>query len=168
MRELTETEMLWASGGHINGQKDPYSLGFFSSLAKAVWAAPNTIIGGTIGMVGFLADHVFGDGNATITFGNGGIMFENNPLMVNGSALTLGNAQIYYGLGSDLINPNDPSAGTFADHEFAHTQQAGMLGPFFLAVYFGGALVAIFNGHHPLGPGNPLESGPYGYPPSPW
>lgn len=145
---------------------EPWSL--FGDVIGAIWAAPTTAIGLGLGTLGYAIDHIFGDGNATISFGNGGILFQNNPLMFNGTALTLGNAQIFSGLANDLIDPNNPSLGTFGAYEYTLTQQAGILGPFFLAIYVGGSLVAIINGDRPLGPGNPLERGPYGDPPSPW
>ncbi len=170
---LNETAALMddALGASIDGQNDPLNFGLFSSIGNALgslWGSGNTAIGAIIGLAGFAYSHVFGDGEATIRFGNGGIMFENNPFMQPGSALTLGQAQIYFGSSTDPVNPNNPNGPTLADHELQHTIQSSLLGPFFLPAYGLGALITFLGGYNPLGPSNPLEEGPYDDPPSPF
>ncbi len=95
-------------------------------------------------------------------------MFENNPFVRNGTALTLGQAQIYCGSSSDPVNPRDPNSSTLAEHELQHTIQSSLLGPFFLPAYGLGALITFLGGNNPLGPSNPLEGGPYDDPPTPF
>ncbi|MEE9272491.1 MAG: hypothetical protein V3U57_04395 [Robiginitomaculum sp.] len=162
IRDLSLAEMKCVSGGHINGQHDPSLLaaGILGDIGGAIWGGVNSVIGLGIGFTGFAIDHAFGNGDATISISGSTIQFGNNPLMVSGSALTLGNVQIYsVGLTG--------KPGTIA-HENAHTKQSNMLGPFYLIAWAGGAILAGINGGSPFGEGNPMERGPYSNPPTPF
>lgn len=124
----------------------------------AVWAAPTTVVGLGLGTLGYAIDHVFGDGNATISSTGFTLQFGNNPLMLDGTALTLGNVQIF----SVEVTGNPDIIA----HENAHTGQSNLLGPFYLIVWAGGAMIAGFGGHDPFGEHNPMEHGPYSTPPT--
>jgi hypothetical protein len=97
-----------------------------------IWALPNTIIGGTIGLLGV----PFG---ARIQFGNNAIQFTNFPLGKAGEALTLGNVQIYP-RGSNPATSFGFYYGSNVPinlglHEQGHTLQAQVFGPLFLPAY---------------------------------
>ena len=72
-------------------------------------------------------------GNPSIQFGHNGIQFLDNPFMLEGGALTLGNAISYskekppdsfYAYGDPTVN--------YGLHEEAHTYQSQVLGPAFI------------------------------------
>jgi hypothetical protein len=166
---------------HILVNPDSYSAKFFADplaggtppfgsigdLAKAIWNLPNTMLGLIAGLAGHAYDNVFGDRDSTITLSNGTIQFQNNPFVVDGSALTLGAVSIFSGTPSTIIPPGGWQQGqhTVATHEAAHTQQGNMTGPFYLPLYAIGGIWALFQGGSPIGPLNFMESGPYSDPP---
>lgn len=86
-------------------------------------------------------------------FGYNAINFLNNPLMPDGTAITLGNA-INYGKGGFPM---------WAPHEQAHTPQGEILGPAYLPLHIIDKLI-----HWDLGPSGWLEIGPYSIPPRSW
>lgn len=98
-----------------------------------LWALPNTIIGGVIGLGGV----PFG---ARIEFGNNAIQFLDFPLGEAGEGLTLGNVQIFP-RGSDPATSfgfyyGSPVPINLGLHEQAHTFQYQVFGPTFLPAYF--------------------------------
>jgi hypothetical protein len=98
-----------------------------------LWALPNTIIGGMVGLGGV----PFG---ARIEFGNNAIQFLDFPLGEAGEGLTLGNVQIFP-QGSDPANTfgfyyGSPVPINLGLHEQAHTFQYQVFGPTFLPAYF--------------------------------
>lgn len=130
-------------------------------VAKKVWASPNTVLGLTIGGVGYLYGAANGQ-EVKVSIGNNAVQFEGNPLGQNGAALTLGNSINYFGSASpdsgktfdrngeyytyqakqNYINSNGNYQFTDFDkiilgsHESQHTYQAETLGPLFLPIYF--------------------------------
>lgn len=129
-------------------------------VAGHLWALPNTLIGSAVGLVGFAFDYLDGSGSASIDIENGAIQFENNPLALPGTALTLGDAQIYSGNSEDILNRNTGS--TFFDHESQHSDQAHIWGVFFIPAYIGAGLEALGEPGGFFGSGNFFETGPYG------
>ncbi|GAB4184878.1 MAG: hypothetical protein Tsb002_08240 [Wenzhouxiangellaceae bacterium] len=128
-------------------------------IAGKVFALPNTVLGGIIGLAGI----PFG---ATVTFGDNAIVFNNFPFGPGG-ALTLGNVILSTGPTLNQIVPTYAASEAYSrsgkqpldselvglgTHERAHTLQAQRLGPFFLPVYFiSGALNGgIISGNNPF------------------
>jgi len=98
-----------------------------------LWALPNTIIGGLVGLGGV----PFG---ARVEFGNNAIQFLDFPLGEAGEGLTLGNVQIFP-RGSDPATSfgfyyGSPVPINLGLHEQAHTFQYQVFGPTFLPTYF--------------------------------
>ncbi len=138
---------------------------FFDAVGDAaghIWALPNTLIGGAVGFVGFAFDYLDGSGNASITIVNGAIQFENNPFVLPGTALTLGDVQIYSGSSGDVLS----NGTTFGLHESQHSSQQHIWGVFFIPAYIGAGIEALGEPDGFFGPGNFFEAGPYGSPPS--
>ena len=122
------------------------SLGHFAlGVAGKIWASPNTLLGLVLGLAGV----PFG---ADIGFGNGAIQFTNYPWGGGlGSALTLGNVQIYPTGNRPSDNRhlyNSPTLVNLGLHEQGHTIQAEIFGVFFLPFYLlsGG----LPNNNHPF------------------
>jgi len=113
--------------------------GFFRTAGRVgldvvgkLWALPNTIIGGVVGLAGV----PFG---AQIQFGNNAIQFVNFPLGEAGEGLTLGNVQIFPA-GTDPATYSSFSYGSpvpinIGLHEEGHTFQYQVFGPAFLPAY---------------------------------
>ena len=96
----------------------------FSVLGK-LWALPWTAVGAAIGLVGL----PFG---ASFDFGNNALQVLNFPKFgyLPEGALTLGNTVIHRGAApKDVGSPYGPLEN-IGRHEFAHTLQAQVLGPF--------------------------------------
>lgn len=148
-----------AGGGSVLGR---VASGARDLIGK-VWNLPNTVIGVTVGLVGFSVGRIMGT-DPEISIGNNGIQFTNNPLAFAG-AITLGNAIVYGpGFGPDFQLPN----GTVGDHERQHTYQGQILGPLYLpSNILGISAGLLFNGDA-HGPANWNEVGPQANPPRPW
>lgn len=141
--------------------------GFFGALgegAGALWSLPNTAIGFLVGGAGYAFDHVFGDGSAQVSFGNGTITFTDDPFNV--SATTLGHVVI---VGEFYSDPRNNSLSSTLAHEGAHVTQGDQLGPFYLpSNLLGGLAGLVFDGGNWHGPANWNEVGPQLNPPTPW
>ena len=106
-----------------------------------LWTLPNTILGTAYGLSGYVVGNVakvFGlvGARPTISFGNNAIQFQNNPLIRDREALTIGNT-ISYG---NKISPSQ--FGAYGDptvnvglHEREHTFQYQKYGPLFFPAY---------------------------------
>jgi hypothetical protein len=117
-----------------------------------VWASPNTVLGLTIGGVGYLYGAATGQ-EVKVSIGNNAIQFEGMPSLMVERPFTLGNTILYSGFGDVGYGPESPlyasytntyvgidSKGnsvypTVGDHEAEHTYQYQNLGPFFLPTY---------------------------------
>lgn len=146
------------SFGYNGSGWDDFSVGgfgeAFGDAAGTLWAFPNTVIGAVIGFAGYGIDHIFGDGDASITF-NGHLLFGNNPFVTGNAAITFGDTQIY-GAGGESLRL----------HENGHSEQNEIFGPFFFPAYVLGGIFSAINGDNPFREGNPFES-PYYEVPNP-
>ena len=132
---------------------------------RKAWNLPNTAIGLAHGTAGFLIGLLPGVPNVRVSVGHNAIQFENNPLCLAGTALTIGNV-ISYGVES---GPEETvEEGSVGQHEEAHTYQGEQLGPLYLPVYLVSGVGAVLRGANPFGRENFMERGPYMAPPRPW
>lgn len=108
--------------GYQGGGGGSISFGnFFDALCDAagsVWNLANTVIGFAVGGAGYALDHVFGDGSAQVSFGNGTITFTDDP--INVSAMTLDHTII---VGEFYSDPQNNSLPSTLAHEGAHVIQ---------------------------------------------
>ncbi|HUG73568.1 MAG TPA: hypothetical protein VMK82_09110 [Steroidobacteraceae bacterium] len=118
-------------------------------LGKA-WNLPNTLLGLTYGVIGYVAGLVART-NPRVTFGNNAVQFHNNPLML--TAMALGNVIIYGPSRSpEMANVpfcNSPPGHTVGREEFRHTQQGQILGPLYLPVHLTAGIISLFRLPHP-------------------
>ncbi len=153
------------SGGNVLGSIVSGAL----DLVGKVWNLPNTVIGVTVGFVGWAM------GGDAPTISNNAIVFANNPLAPAG-AITLGNAIL---IGAPTKDNPDwgptyvlPNGYTVLQHEEQHTYQGQLLGPLYLPA--NGLAAAISVGTAPPGTydkwhyNNFMENGPQSSPPAPW
>jgi RHS repeat-associated protein len=147
-------------------------LGLAIDIVGKIWASPATAIGLVWGGLGMLL-------GADVSIGNNAIQFENH----SGQALfhadvTLGNVIVYSGSMNDEVFTLVPGVLVPAYlHEFQHTLQAQVLGPFYLPAHIVG-IGASVAGLMWTGPGpggspwhgawNFLEQGPLSVPAKPW
>lgn len=138
-------------------------------LIGKVWNLPNTVIGVTVGFVGYGVGKIMGT-DPGISFGHNGIQFTNNPAMFLGGAITLGNAIIYAG-NAYRDEYGIPAGRTPADsgfHEKQHTYQGQVLGPAYLPAAGLSLLLGTLLDGDSHGPHSFMEKGPQMTPPQPW
>ena len=131
-----------------------------ASVAGVIWNFPNSVVGATLGLAGVPF------GAQVSCCANNAIQFTNNPLMVQGTAITIGNTISY----SSSWGPNDQfQNGNFvSDHELQHTLQGEQLGPLYIpSNLLGGVAGLLLNGSW-RGSANWNEVGPYSTPATPW
>ena len=160
--------------GPAPDRKDPAdksNLGVGDVVGK-LWNLPNSVIGLGYGAAGYLAgwpSHWLGlqDEAPGITSGNNAVQFTYSPLMAPGSAITLGNAQVFHGEPTDPGDYRDPPT-PIGEHEEPHTYQGQQLGPLYLPSNILGGLAAELIDGNWHGPHNWNEVGPQQRPPVPW
>ena len=150
---------------------DELTSGQKGSLAGKIWNAPNSLIGLGFGSLGYLAgwpSYLLGlqDNPPEILTGNNALQFTDSPLMAPGSAITLGNVEVFKGKPTDLISKNSPI--TMEQHEEPHTNQGELLGVGYLPSNIFGGLTAMLIDGYWHGPHNWNEVGPQQNPPVPW
>jgi hypothetical protein len=100
-------------------------------ITGKIWTSPNTVAGLALGGVGTLVGLLTGT-RPQAKSGHNAIQFLNNPLIIRGEALSLGNTISYgQGVGPESLQCyGDPNVCVGA-HEEGHTYQAQVLGPFY-------------------------------------
>ena len=144
-----------------------------NDVAAKIWASPNSALGLTIGLTGYVVGKATGK-EVKLDIGENAIQFIGVPFA--GGAITLGNVENYfsdanpnkiwltYEANDRVTNINDVVLNDLillGKHEVKHTYQAEKFGPFFLPVYlYQGIIGAARNGVFTLNPVNqynPME-----------
>lgn len=142
------------------------------SIAGKIWNAPNSLIGLGFGSLGYLAgwpSYLLGlqEKPPEILAGSNALQFTDSPLMAPGSAITLGNVEVFKGKPTDQLKKGPPPT-LFGEHEEPHTYQGELLGPLYLPSNILGGLAGLLIDGSWHGPHNWNEVGPQQYPPVPW
>lgn len=114
---------------------------FVIEVLKYAWALPNTIIGGTIGVLGLLSGGSVIRTGCVFEFHGGFVDWFFRRVMRGGiMAMTLGYS---------ILGRTAASLDAARDHEMIHVQQYGRWGPFFLPAYVISSLVQRWKGNDP-------------------
>ena len=152
-RGVTYLVMMFSLQKHLTAKTLHPAVSLTIDVVGKIWNLPNTALGLVAGGAGYVVGKVgyalgLYSGNPSIQFGHNGIQFLDNPFMLEGGALTLGNAISY----SEGIKPGntgdyDDKSVPYGLHEEAHTYQSQVLGPAFIPTYLSNGLPSR---HHPF------------------
>lgn len=129
-----------------------------SKMLRVFWAAPNTLLGLLIGLVGLCGGGRVQWRGGCVEFHSGvvGWLIRHTPLGESTLALTLGHA---------ILGQTSATLDLARDHEHIHVRQYERWGPFFLGAYFGSSLWLWLTGKRPYRD-NPFEVEAYGLAPT--
>ncbi len=110
-------------------------------IVGKVWALPNTIVGLIFGSSGYIAGNIsyalgISENRPTWKFGHNALQFLDNPFMIDGTAITLGNTISYRNVYPSKTGSYGDKNVLFGRHEEKHTYQQQKLGIFFFPIYF--------------------------------
>jgi RHS repeat-associated protein len=146
-----------------------------AQLLGRVWNLPNT----TMGLVWAGLGKVLAWNTMQIGWDQNGIKVENNPLVGAEQDLTIGNVVSYGGVSTEKWDFYDANGNVHYEqawnHTLPHTFQGQQLGPLYLPLHafgqsFSGVMALLTNDYWERTDRtyNPVERGPYHWPPTNW
>ncbi len=125
----------------------------FARLPYFIWASPNTVLGGCLGVMGLLTKGRMQMRRGVLEFYGGGVQW----ILQRGSAGGFATAITF---GHTILGQDAAALDLCRDHEHVHVRQYERWGPLFLPAYLSCSLVLWVRGRDPYRE-NPFERQAY-------